>query len=103
MKHNILYYFLILSSCFICFKFLYELRKIYKLIHFDENCYSFKKIIVDKFQFDSYHDNNYYIDSQIDIHKFIKKNNRCIFYKFNPNSHFFNNEMKSEIVFKCYC
>lgn len=103
MKHNIIYYFLIFLFCSMCFKFFYELYKIHKLIHFDENCYSFKKIIVDKFEINSYHDNNYYINSQIDINKFIKKNYKCIFYKFNPNSHLFDNEIKSEIVFKCYC
>ena len=103
MNNNILYYFVICLSCFSCFKFFYELYKIHKLTHFDENCFSFKKIIVDKFEINSYHDNNYYINSQTDIHKFMVNNIKCMFYKFNPNSHFFNNEMKSEIVFKCYC
>ena len=103
MMYNIPFYFLIFISCYVSFKFIYELHKIYKLTHFDENCYSFKKIIVDKFEINSYHDNNYYINSQTDIHKFMVNNIKCMFYKFNPNSHFFNNEMKSEIVFKCYC
>lgn len=103
MNNNILYYFVICLSCFSCFKFFYELYKIHKLTHFDEKCFSFKKIIVDKFNINSYHDNNYYINSQTDIQKFMKNNFKCIFFKFNPNSHLFNNEMKSEIVFKCYC
>lgn len=76
---------------------------IYKLTHFDEKCFSFKKIIVDKFNYNDHYNNNYYINSQIDISEFMKNNYKCMFYKFNPNSHIVNHEIKSEIIFKCYC
>lgn len=88
---------------FVITKFTYEYYKIYQLTNFDEKCFSFKKIIVDKFNINSYSDNNFYINSNIDIHSFMKNNYKCMFHKFNPNSHLVNNEIKSEIIFKCYC
>ena len=91
-----LFIIIILKAC-------YEFYLLYKLTHFDEKCFSFKKIIVDKFNYNDYYKNNYYINSQIDIADFMKNNYKCMFYKFNPNSHIVNNEIKSEIIFKCYC
>ena len=100
MNINIIFYFSIL---FLVLKFIYEAYSIHKLITFDEKCFTYKKMIVDKFNFNSYQDNNFYINSQTNIADFIRTNYKCIFYELNPNSHIFNNEIKSEIVFKCYC
>jgi len=87
----------------ILIKLIYEAYSIHKLITFDEKCFTYKKMIVDKFNFNSYQDNNFYINSQTNIADFIRTNYKCIFYELNPNSHILNNEIKSEIVFKCYC
>jgi hypothetical protein len=95
--------FIFIFFCAILIKIIYEAYSIHKLITFDENCYSLKKIIVDKININSYHDNNFYINSQTNIGKFIQENYKCFFYEMNPNSHYVNNEIKSEIVFKCYC
>lgn len=100
MSLIILICILILS---IIIKLIYEAYSIHKLITFDEKCFSFKKMIVDKLNINSYRDNNFYINSQTNIGNFINKNHKCIFYELNPNSHYFENEIKSEIVFKCYC
>lgn len=100
---DVLFYSILIFIFFIVTKFFYEYHKIYQLTNFDEKCFSFKKIIVDKFNINSYYDNNFHINSQIDIRSFMINNYKCLFYKFNPNSHFVNNEIKSEIIFKCYC
>jgi hypothetical protein len=96
---NLIIFFFIFTVLKIC----YEFYSIYKLTHFDEKCFSFKKIIVDKFNYNDHYNNNYYINSQMDISEFMKNNYKCMFHKFNPNSHIVNNEIKSEIIFKCFC
>ena len=63
--------FIFIFFCAILIKIIYEAYSIHKLITFDENCYSLKKIIVDKININSYHDNNFYINSQTNIGKFI--------------------------------
>ena len=100
MNINIILY---ISILFLLLKFIYETYSIHKLITFDEKCFMYKKMIVDKFNFNSYQDNNFYINSQTNIADFTRTNYKCLFYELNPNSHIFNNEIKSEIVFKCYC
>ena len=91
-----LLFIILLKAC-------YEYYQLYKLIYFDEKCFSFKKIIVDKFDLNNYYENNNYLYNQANIRDFMNNNYKCIFNKFNPNSHIFNNEVKSEIIFKCYC
>ena len=98
-----IYNILLLLFLIIVLKASYEFYQLYKLTHFDEKCFSYKRIIVDKFNYNDYYQNNYYMQNQVHITNFMKNNIKCLFFKFNPNSHFVNNEIKSEIVFKCYC
>jgi len=97
------YYIILILFLVIVVKTSYEFYQLYKLSYFDEKCFSYKKIIVDKFNYNDYYQNNYYLQNQVHITNFMKNNIKCIFSKFNPNSHFVNNEIKSEVVFKCYC
>ena len=81
---------------------IYRSYEYYDITHYDEKCFKYEKIITDKIDLTT-NSVDYSTKNEKLIKVLFKKNHKCFFYKMNVNSHTYEGELKSEIIFKCYC
>jgi hypothetical protein len=81
---------------------IYRSYELYDITHYDEKCFKYEKIITDKIDLNT-NSVDYFKKNDKFIEALFKKNHKCFFYKMNFNSHTYEGELKSEIIFKCYC
>lgn len=99
MCGNLLFNFI---PVFFILLFIYRGYELYNITHYDENCFKYEKIITDKIDLNT-NSADYFTKNEKSIEALLKKNHKCLFYKMNFNSHQYRGDLKSEIIFKCYC
>ena len=82
--------------------FIYRLYELHSITYFNENCFTYKKFIVDKINLMNYNDESM-LKNEYYLKKLFLNNHKCVFHKLNINSHYLEKELKSELILKCYC
>ena len=99
-KYNIEMYLLLFLS--FIFLIIYRFYELYSLTYFNENCFKYKKFIVNKINLFHIND-DFMLKNEYYLKKLFLNNPKCVFHKININSHYLEKELKSELILKCYC